>query len=148
MSNSDLSKIAKSIRFSCRFTPQELEERWKIMLYDPDISLQIAKDISMLPPTTKRVLWTQKEENILIQEASKSDFAGFQHLLEKYRAKFHPSRTARSLEAHYYKMKRGGMIQEPSTSNKNDQVNEKPDIVPKLTSNSNNIPSSKFIFLL
>lgn len=103
----DFVKIAKNIRFSCRFTPQELEDRWRQMLYDPEISDQVAKGIQELPPTTKRVLWTPKEEEILTREASKPDFAGFQTLLEDFRNKFHPSRTARSLEAHYYKMKRG-----------------------------------------
>lgn len=84
------------------------------MLYDPEQSELIVRSIHTLPPTTKRVLWTPKEEEILTQEASKADFPGFQTLLEDFRNKFHPSRTARSLEAHYYKMKRGKQSAEAS----------------------------------
>jgi hypothetical protein len=37
-------------------------------------------------------------------------FVSFQYILEKYRDKFHSSRTAKSLEAHYYRMKRTGAL--------------------------------------
>jgi hypothetical protein len=36
--------------------------------------------------------------------------------LEKYRDSFHSSRTAKSLEAHYYRMKRTGAFEKPSNN--------------------------------
>lgn len=68
-----------------------------------------AQSMSNLPTTAKRVLWTSLEEEILKQEVNGS-FISFQYILEKYRDKFHSSRTAKSLEAHYYRMKRTGAL--------------------------------------
>jgi hypothetical protein len=42
-----------------------------------------------------------------------SQFEGFQSILEKYRSDFHSSRTPKSLEAHYYRMKRTGALEKP-----------------------------------
>ena len=36
--NHDFYKISKMAKFSCKFTPQELEDRWRQILYDPVVA--------------------------------------------------------------------------------------------------------------
>ena len=67
---------------------------------------EAAKRMSKLPILNKRVLWNEWEEEILRYEVVVNHQFQFQHVLEKYRSQFHSSRTAKSLEAHYYRMKR------------------------------------------
>ena len=68
-----------------------------------------------IQPTSKRILWTETEEAILKKEvrqffsplstnwlkAAGNQFISFQDILDKNKASFHPSRTAKSLEAHF-----------------------------------------------
>eukprot|EP01121_Diplochlamys_sp_Union-15-3_P022834 TRINITY_DN9843_c0_g1_i1.p1 TRINITY_DN9843_c0_g1~~TRINITY_DN9843_c0_g1_i1.p1 ORF type:complete len:223 (-),score=21.20 TRINITY_DN9843_c0_g1_i1:38-706(-) len=46
-------------------------------------------------------------------------FIGFQGVIAKYRPKFHASRTAKSLEAHYYRMKRIGTLEKDKKLGRN-----------------------------
>jgi len=120
----DITKVAKSTKFSKKFTQAEVEARWQAMLYDPNVASNSAKEMAKLPPLHKRVLWSPVEEELLKQEVSKEPFLGFQAVLEKFRPKFHVSRTAKSLEAHYYRMKRTGVLEKDkklgrSTKSKN-----------------------------
>jgi hypothetical protein len=45
--NSSFEKIAKKIKFSFKFTPRDIEERWKALLYDPEVSTYVI-DINCL----------------------------------------------------------------------------------------------------
>eukprot|EP01119_Soliformovum_irregulare_P025141 TRINITY_DN9229_c0_g1_i1.p1 TRINITY_DN9229_c0_g1~~TRINITY_DN9229_c0_g1_i1.p1 ORF type:complete len:226 (-),score=42.29 TRINITY_DN9229_c0_g1_i1:669-1346(-) len=100
-------KLIRAVKFSQKFTAEDLKQRWAALLYDPVVAEASAKAMSTLPSQTKRVLWSPLEEEILRQEAGNMSFL---HILEKFRDKFHSSRTAKSLEAHYYRMKRTGAI--------------------------------------
>jgi hypothetical protein len=55
---------------------------------------------------TQRVVWSRHEELILEHELRVNPFASFAEILERYRNEFHPSRTPKKLEAHYYHMKK------------------------------------------
>jgi hypothetical protein len=57
---------------------------------------------------TKRVPWTEEENKIIIDELKRRKFISFQHLIDSNRERLHPSRTVRSLEAHFYRLKRNG----------------------------------------
>ncbi len=69
---------------------------------------------------TKRVPWTEEENKIIIDEVrcyrflpntrqlKRRKFISFQHLIDSNRERLHPSRTVRSLEAHFYRLKRNG----------------------------------------
>ena len=91
---------------------------------------EASKGMAALPAINRRVLWSNEEEQMLIQEVGASstcwqlqagapDFVSFQRTLEKYRDIFHSSRTPKSLEAHYYRLKRSRPAPDsitPSTS--------------------------------
>lgn len=77
----------------------------------------VAKQIIILKNTTKRVPWSEEEDEIIKNELKSKGSVSFQHLLDKYRDKFHPSRTIRSLEAHFYRLKRSGNFTEVEHEN-------------------------------
>ena len=53
---------------------------------------------------------------VLLHDVPRNLHGSFQKLLEKYRTVFHSSRTAKSLEAHYYRMKRDGKLKDDVSS--------------------------------
>eukprot|EP01029_Cantina_marsupialis_P007473 TRINITY_DN1832_c0_g1_i3.p1 TRINITY_DN1832_c0_g1~~TRINITY_DN1832_c0_g1_i3.p1 ORF type:complete len:404 (-),score=127.49 TRINITY_DN1832_c0_g1_i3:206-1417(-) len=65
---------------------------------------------SMAEPASKRsrVAWSDREESRLIKEVSIN--LNFGRILKEYREDFNDCRTAKSLEAHYYRMKRKGLV--------------------------------------
>jgi hypothetical protein len=126
-------EIASTIKFGTKFTPQEITERWGALLHDEKIAQyvfvgnylsfrQASKSMVILLQTSKRVPWSDAEDEIIMDEVlmfmiiliekklKKRGFISFQYLLDKYRDKFHPSRTIRSLEAHFYRLKRNGVF--------------------------------------
>lgn len=112
----DYTKISRSVKFSYKYSRDEVEARWLAMLYHPEHAPEIAARMAELPSLNKRVLWNEWEEDILRYEVLIKNQFQFQHILETYRAQFHSSRTAKSLEAHYYRMKRSdnlGMPDDP-----------------------------------
>ena len=102
----DFDRTAKSVKFSVRMSARELEQRWQQLLYDEALATQAATAMASAQPP-KRVMWTEAEEETLMREASKREFRGFISLLENpaLRPIFHSTRTAKSMEAHYYRMK-------------------------------------------
>jgi hypothetical protein len=106
-------EIAEQIKFQSSFTADEILDRWKALLYDNDTAKTAAKQMITLEQTsTKRVPWTEEENAIIIDELKKKRYLGFQQLMDKYRDEFHPCRTVKSLEAHFYRLKRNGVFDE------------------------------------
>jgi len=64
--------------------------------------------MNIIKYNTKREPWTKLEDEIIFNELKEKGHISFQHLIDKNRYKFHPSRTVRSLEAHFYRLKRAG----------------------------------------
>eukprot|EP01104_Vermistella_antarctica_P017077 TRINITY_DN598_c0_g1_i1.p1 TRINITY_DN598_c0_g1~~TRINITY_DN598_c0_g1_i1.p1 ORF type:complete len:625 (-),score=147.21 TRINITY_DN598_c0_g1_i1:108-1859(-) len=108
-------KIARTVNFSRRFPPADVEARWRSMLYDATVSEAAASRVLKCQAPAKRVLWGEEEERILRQYVP-SEKTGFKRVLERNRSTFHSSRTVKSLEAHYYRMKRGGLLDHATTT--------------------------------
>jgi hypothetical protein len=92
-----------------------METEWKRLLYDADYSAVAAEGMVGALAMSKRLLWTEDEEAILKRE-SRDNMNNFHLLLDKYRPLFHSSRTSKSLEAHYYRMKKSGDLSGTSKS--------------------------------
>jgi len=107
----DASEIVDQVKFLNNYTPEEVLERWKVLLYDNATAKQAAKNFLILEKSgLKRVPWTEEENAIILDELKKKGFIGFQQILDKYRDQFHPCRTVKSLEAHFYRLKRTGAL--------------------------------------
>jgi hypothetical protein len=68
--------------------------------------------MNVLKYNTKRIPWLKEEDDIIVNELRDKGHISFHHLIDKYRYQFHPSRTVRSLEAHFYRLKRSGIYDE------------------------------------
>ena len=84
----DLSAVHLGVKFSCRFTLREVEERWYALLYDPQISKIAIKAMRSLHPgvvtmALNNALWSQEEEAVLAKIPSVSEHARL-CILEQY----------------------------------------------------------------
>ena len=66
----DLTAVHLGVNFSCRFTLQEVEERWHALLYTPRISQLAIEAMKALHPgvvtmALNNALWSQEEEAVL-----------------------------------------------------------------------------------
>lgn len=102
------SQIAKSITTLNRFTKEEIEKRWHTLLYDDKESRSATESILILMKMKKKEPWSQEEENIIIQQLISYGYLASELVLGEYKDIFHPSRTVKSLEAHFYSMKLSG----------------------------------------
>lgn len=109
-----LEAVARQVRFSVRVTPEQLEERWRRILFDENVAREAAVQMSSAAAQglAKRVMWSAREEEVL-RGIGPTGYTAFLALLEQpgQREIFHSSRTPKSLEAHYYRMKRYGSLQ-------------------------------------
>lgn len=104
-------KISRCGKFTRKYSVAEIEERWKALFLNKDVAVSSSAKMVKLPCASRRVLWSEFEEQVLAREVRQSEeLSTFQRVLENNRASFHPSRTAKSLEAHYYRMKRKGTL--------------------------------------
>lgn len=109
---SDLRMVHRATKFSCRFTVQELQQRWYALLYDQAISRVAVAAMRNLHPelvaaVRSRALFSKAEEQILssVKSSSQPTVEVFQELLEKNAHAFFPARTAKSLMNHWNIMK-------------------------------------------
>jgi len=103
-------KISCSVKFSYRFSPSEIENRWRGLLYNPSIASVAGAQMSEFCNVSKRIMWTKQEEQILLNEGLSDHFAGFLAVLERHRDKFHSMRTAKGLESHFYRIRRSKVL--------------------------------------
>lgn len=66
----DLRTVYLGTKFSCKFTLQELQQRWYGLLYDQSVSRVAVSAMRNLHPemvaaVQDRALWSQQEEKIL-----------------------------------------------------------------------------------
>lgn len=66
----DLRMVHRGVKFSCRFTIQEVQQRWYALLYDPVISrLSVASMRNLHPEVISSVqskaLYSRQEEELL-----------------------------------------------------------------------------------
>lgn len=108
----DLRMVHRGTKFSCRFTLQEIQQRWYALLYDSAVSRVAVQAMRNLHPeliasVQARTLYSKAEEDLLgtIKSSSQATLEIFQELLEANAHTFYPHRTAKALLAHWQLMK-------------------------------------------
>ena len=110
LAGASFSHIKENAKFSSKFSLIQIAGRWSFLLYDEKASQNLGTSIENSQWLNKRVLWGEEEERILRQERVIGSTFNFLQMLERHRPEFHYSRTPKSLEAHYYRMKRNGTL--------------------------------------
>ncbi|KAF0288514.1 Microspherule protein 1 [Amphibalanus amphitrite] len=85
----DLTLVHLGVKFSCKFTLSEIQERWYALLYDPSVS--------RLAVTAMR--------NLHPEQTSPPTLEQLQTLLDAHPETFHSSRTAKRLRERWEKLK-------------------------------------------
>ncbi|BFZ14029.1 hypothetical protein BsWGS_17070 [Bradybaena similaris] len=108
----DLSAVHTGVKFSCRFSLREIEERWYALLYDSSMSKIAMEAARQLHPDTVatiqgKALFSIAEEKLLgtIAWTSQPTLETFQNLLAQQPEVFHPGRTTKTLQSHWLLMK-------------------------------------------
>ncbi|KAL0978268.1 hypothetical protein UPYG_G00168200 [Umbra pygmaea] len=131
LQTTDLTSVHLGVKFSCRFTLREIQERWYALLYDPVISKLAWQAMRQLHPEAvaaiqSKALFSQSEEALLAKVASSSQpkLEVFQELLSNHPSVFYPSRTAKSLLVHWQLLKQYYLLEDQSVQPlpKGDQV--------------------------
>ncbi|KAM3967623.1 microspherule protein Rcd5 [Aphomia sociella] len=129
----DLRIVHRGVKFSCRFTIGELQSRWYALLYNAEISRIAVAAMRNLHPdlvaaVQQQALYSTAEEDLLGTLASTShpEPEKFQELLEQNPHVFYPSRTAKSLMAHWQLLKQYQLLPDqtvqPLPKNQGDKV--------------------------
>ncbi|XP_007908189.1 microspherule protein 1 isoform X2 [Callorhinchus milii] len=112
LQTNELTAVHLGVKFSCRFTLREIQERWYALLYDPVISKLACQAMRQLHPEAitaiqAKALYSKAEEQQLgkIGSTSQPTLETFQELLNKHPHVFYPSRTGKSLQLHWQLMK-------------------------------------------
>ncbi|XP_059385006.1 microspherule protein 1-like [Carassius carassius] len=121
LQTTDLSSVHLGVKFSCRFTLREIQERWYALLYDPVISKLAWQAMRQLHPEAiaaiqSKALFSQAEEALLakITSSSQPKLEVFQDLLNKHPNVFYPSRTAKNLMVHWQLLKQYYLLEDQS----------------------------------
>ncbi|KAJ8981293.1 hypothetical protein NQ317_004029 [Molorchus minor] len=106
----DLRTVHLGTKFSCKFTVQELQQRWYALLYDQAVSRVAVSAMRNLHPdmiaaVQDRALWSQQEEKILSTIKSNANppptIETFADLLSQHADVYYTGRTAASLFRHW-----------------------------------------------
>ncbi|XP_059393663.1 microspherule protein 1 [Carassius carassius] len=121
LQTTDLTSVHLGVKFSCRFTLREIQERWYALLYDPVISKLAWQSMRQLHPEAiaaiqSKALFNQAEEALLakITSSSQPKLEIFQDLLNKHPDVFYPSRTAKNLMVHWQLLKQYYLLEDQS----------------------------------
>uniref|UniRef100_A0A1B6CT39 Microspherule protein 1 n=1 Tax=Clastoptera arizonana TaxID=38151 RepID=A0A1B6CT39_9HEMI len=108
----DLRMVHRGVKFSCRFTLQEIQQRWYALLYDPAISRLSVQSMRNLHPEVianveSKALYSKAEEELLasIKPSPQPTVEVFQDLLQKNPQVFFHARTPKSLMTHWQLMR-------------------------------------------
>lgn len=108
----DLEAVHRGVKFTCKFTLREIEDRWYALLYDPVIAKIAVSAMRQLHPDViasvhRKALFSIEEEALLkqIQSYSQPTEETFQELLNNHTETFLLHRTARCLMNHWTSMK-------------------------------------------
>lgn len=119
----DLEQVYRGVKFSSKFTLQEIEQRWYVLLYDPTIAKIGVAAMRQLHPDVvaqvyARTLFSTDEEALLksISVASRPTLETFQQLLDKNVDVFLQYRTAKSLKAHWTLLKHYQLLQDQTVT--------------------------------
>ncbi|KAF2068638.1 hypothetical protein CYY_010037 [Polysphondylium violaceum] len=95
------SEIAQSKEFTKPFTAQDIEKRWRTILFDMNGSDEASGMLALHPPMPKVYPMTKKEESLFTNIPINLTRANFMHLLLAHREFFHHSRTSSSLQSYF-----------------------------------------------
>uniref|UniRef100_G1TCG1 Microspherule protein 1 n=1 Tax=Oryctolagus cuniculus TaxID=9986 RepID=G1TCG1_RABIT len=119
LQTNDLTSVHLGVKFSCRFTLREVQERWYALLYDPVISKLACQAMKQLHPEAiaaiqSKALFSKAEEQLLSRVASTSQptLETFQDLLHRHPDAFYLARTAKALQAHWQLMKQYYLLED------------------------------------
>lgn len=122
----DIKTVHRGVKFSCKFTTQELSNRWCSLLYDEAISRIAVAAMRNLHPELiaeiqSKALFSKAEEELLasIKSTEAVDEGVFQSLLEKNATTFYHARTPKILASHWELMRQYSLLSDqtiPSTS--------------------------------
>ncbi|CAH0592275.1 unnamed protein product [Chrysodeixis includens] len=108
----DLRVVHRGVKFTCRFTVNELQARWYALLYNAEVSRVAVAAMRNLHPdlvsaVQQQALYSTAEEELLgtLSSAHAQPIERFQELLEQNPHVFYQSRTPKSLMAHYQLLK-------------------------------------------
>lgn len=113
----DLNLVHIGVKFSCRFSLKDVQDRWHALLYNQQISALAMERIRDLPPdvTTAalaNVLWSTKEEAVLAATPSSDPghLGTFEKLFDEHRTAFHVTRTPRAIQYHWLQMRKHRLL--------------------------------------
>lgn len=114
----DLKTVHLGTKFSCRFTLQDLKDRWRILLYDQKFSGLAMDSMRKLHPeliekAERNVLFSPEEEKCLttIPEPY-PDINEFESLMTENKEVFHPARKTKDLYEHFQLMESYDLLPE------------------------------------
>ncbi|EDW19621.2 microspherule protein 1 [Drosophila mojavensis] len=117
----DLRMIHRGVKFSCKFTLQELQQRWYALLYEPSVSRIAVSAMRNLHPemvesVQRKALYSVQEEDLLgtIKSSETPKLEQFQELLDKNPSTFYCARTAKSLHNHWLLLKQYCLLPDQS----------------------------------
>ncbi|KAH8379804.1 hypothetical protein KR009_007356, partial [Drosophila setifemur] len=113
----DLRIIHRGVKFSCKFTLQELQQRWYALLYEPAVSRIAVSAMRNLHPelvesVQRKALYSVQEEDLLgtVKSTEQPKLEQFQELLDKNASVFYCARTAKSLHNHWLLLKQYSLL--------------------------------------
>ncbi|CRL06647.1 CLUMA_CG019549, isoform A [Clunio marinus] len=113
----DIKTVHRGVKFSCKFTPQELSSRWYSLLYDEPINRIAVAAMRNLHPemiaaVQSKALFSKGEEEILatIKSSESPTEETFQDLLTKNATVFYHARTPKSLMIHWELMRQYSLL--------------------------------------
>ncbi|XP_027526021.1 LOW QUALITY PROTEIN: microspherule protein 1 [Corapipo altera] len=131
LQTNDLTSVHLGVKFSCRFTLREIQERWYALLYDPVICKLACQAMRSLHPEAvaavqSKVLFSKAEEQLLTRVPStpQPSLETFQDLLLRHPEVFYPSRTPKALQLHWQLLRQYHLLQDQTVQPlpKGDQV--------------------------
>jgi microspherule protein 1 len=113
----DIKTVHRGVKFSCKFTVQELSNRWYSLLYDESISRIAVTSMRNLHPemisaVQCKALFSKAEEEILagVKSGDSPTDENFQELLTKNATVFYHARTPKSLMIHWELMRQYSLL--------------------------------------
>ena len=127
----DLDAVHRSVKFSCKFTLKEIENRWFGLLYDPTLAkIGVAAMRQLHPDVVSQIHinapYNEDEEKLLkaISSNSHPNSETFVELLQSHIDVFLPYRTAKNLHSHWLRLKHFHLLNDQTVEqfNKLDEV--------------------------
>lgn len=113
----DIKIVHRGVKFSCKFTIQELSNRWYSLLYDEPISRIAVAAMRNLHPemiaaVQNKALFSKAEEDLLatIKSSESPIDETFQDLLTKNSPVFYHARTPKALSIHWELMRQYSLL--------------------------------------